>query len=88
MFFLLFIERFLTEVDKRLSCFGNIAVFFPCKTDIDEDWFFQRQRFNMRCVLHDKVKQKCHAHIAGDKTFNRFYLIGFKHDIRFDIIVF
>ena len=66
-----FLEQILAEINEGLGCFGDVAVFFPGKADIDNKRVGQRNGLDTRRIFDYHVKQKGNADTTGNQSFQQ-----------------
>lgn len=81
-------ENVLAEIDEGLRRTRDVAVAFPCETDIDVCWCCERDRADPGDIADDHVEQECDADAARDESHDGDDLIGLEDDIRRDVRCF
>ena len=82
----MFAQGVATEIYEGLGGLRDVAVFFPCETDIDEEGDFEWNGLDAGCVFEHHVKQERDANAARDESLDGDDLVGFEHDVRRDAL--
>ena len=67
-FCIAFLEQVFAEVDKGLGCLGNVAVFLPSQTNIDNERVSERNSLDTGRIFDYHVEKEGDANTAGDQS--------------------